>query len=125
MCAPDFDPRGWHDVRRFNRKRFSVALQVTNEPYPDLSFDETGETQAKVASGEWGVYLFRVAVHCDGRLVGVDYIGNNIYADPSDFAKEHIGSRGASGSYFSDMVHEAVAEARKALADVPYIRRAA
>jgi hypothetical protein len=112
----------WTNIRTFKTKQFRVTLDWAWEEDPDLSWDETGETQAKCESGEWGVYLFRVRVTYRGQEVASDYLGNSIYADPAEFAKEHIG--GKFGSYFSDMVRTAIAEARRELTrDRPYIRQ--
>ncbi len=112
----------WTNLRTFKTARFRVTLDWTWEEWPDLSWDETGETAAKVESGEWGVYLFRVRVTLDGEEVGRDYLGNSIYADPADFATEHR----QGGAYFPDMVREAIREARRAIAKPrPYIRAAA
>jgi hypothetical protein len=87
-------------------RNFRVTLSWEYESDPDLSWDETGETQAKINSGEWACYVFKVAVYDAQGEVACDYLGGSIYADPADFAKER-------GGYFSDMVAEAIAEARK------------
>lgn len=43
------------------------------------------------------------------------YLGNSIYEKPAEF-RDHFGmNANGHGSYFSDMVREAVAEARKNL----------
>lgn len=119
----------WNTVWKFSTKRFVVSLDWEYEEYPDLSWDETGETQAKCESGEWGVYTFRTRVTLDGREVACDYLGNSIYADPKEFYAEHLGVRAKSraagvnyGCYFTDMVANAVDEARKLLADAPRLR---
>jgi hypothetical protein len=116
-------------IWKFNTARFSVVLFWTWEDYPDLSWDDTGETQKKCESGEWGVYTFGVEVCCDGRRVAIDYLGNSIYADPKEFYQEHFGIRkfardngGNYGCYFSDMVSVAIGEARKALCNAPKLR---
>lgn len=119
----------WNNIWKFKTARFVVSLDWEWEDYPDISWDETGEVQEKCESGEWGVYTFRVRVLCDGREVGVDYLGNSIYADPGEFYQEHIGVRAKSradncnyGCYFTDMVGEAIREARKTLCNVPHLR---
>lgn len=112
----------WTNLRKFSTARFTVTLDYTWEDCPDVSWDETGETADKIASGEWGNYIFRVLVLCDDREVAVDYLGNSVYADPADFGREHIGARGKYDSYFIDMVHQAIDETRKALANTPRLR---
>ena len=117
----------WNEIRTWKTARFVVRLDWQWEEYPDLSWDETGETIAKLESGEWGNYTFRVIVLADGREVGSDYLGNSIYADPEEFYLEHIGIRARAreaglnfGTYFTDMMHGAIAEAREALCSPPF-----
>lgn len=62
--------------------------------------------------------------------IGSDYLGGSIYANPRDFFREHIGIAAKSradgcnyGCYFPDMVHTAIEQARKTLANPPKIRK--
>lgn len=123
--------RDWANIKTWKTRRFTVTLDWHWEEYPDLSWDETGETIAKLESGEWGNYCFRVRVLLDGREIAADYLGNSIYADPDEFYREHIGIAAKAradglnyGCYFTDMIAGAVADARKALANPPYVRAA-
>jgi hypothetical protein len=122
----------WNNIRTWKTARFTVTLDWAWEDSPDLSWDDTGEVIAQLESGELGNYTFRVLVSCDGREIGSDYLGNSIYADPEEFYLEHIGiaakAREAGqnfGVYFTDMMHGAIAEARKALCNPPRVRCAA
>lgn len=100
----------------FNTENFRVVLECAPEPYPDLSWADA-ETLEKLESGEYVNCLFAVKVFsATGQELGADYLGNSVYADPSQFRKEHIGARGKWGSYFRDMVHTAIEEARRELA---------
>lgn len=100
-------------IWRFNTARFSVILDCDWEENPDFSFDETGETEDKCRRGVWSCVCFRVRVLLDGEEIAADFLGNSIYADVCDFAREHLGCRTAGyGSYFPDMVREAISEAR-------------
>jgi len=121
----------WDNLWKFETARFKVTLDCTPDDSPDLSWDETGETQAKCESGEWVCVTFRVRVMCDGREIGCDYLGNSVYADVRDFYREHIGIKALCrrdgcnyGCYFTDMVHEAIREARKTVCSVPWLRSA-
>lgn len=105
----------------FKTKRFSVVVGWDWESDPDLSWDDTGEVTAKLNSGEYGNYCFCAKIYCDGREVSETYLGNSIYADPSEF-RDHVGAQGKYGSYFKDMIGEVIADARKALCDVPRLR---
>jgi hypothetical protein len=111
----------WNHIRTIRTKNFAVTLHWTWEDDPDLSWDDTGEVLAKLNSGEWGNYTFRVEVNLRGNTVASDYLGNSIYADPEDFAKEH--RKGAA--YYPDMVRQAIREARQLLNDTPKMRRVA
>jgi hypothetical protein len=112
-------------IWQFRTKHFRVVLDCDWERGPDLSWADQ-ETLDNLESGLWGNYCFRVAVYGpQGELLGDSYLGNSIYADPADF-RDHVGAQGNYGSYFVDMVSEAIAEARKAmLRDRPYIRQSA
>lgn len=101
------------NIWSFRTKRFTVILDGLEEDAPDFSFDETGEAADKVARYEWVCLCFRVRVLLDGLEVAATYLGNSIYADPDDFAKEH---RSGAGAYFPDMVREACQQAREEIA---------
>lgn len=111
----------WNNIRTIRTKRFSVTLDWGWEDDPDLSWDEDGSVQAKLNSGEWGNYTFRVECSLDGNTIASDYLGNSIYADPNDFSTEHR----KGNAYYPDMVSEVIREARKMLGSVPKLRRVA
>jgi hypothetical protein len=115
----------------WNRRtpNFTVALSYEWDNDVDLSWDDTGEAREKIESGEWGHYAFAVTVteNATGAEIGADYLGGSIYADPREFInhrqcgrqnREYAarGETGRCGSYFTDMVAEAIDQARKAYA---------
>lgn len=107
----------------FKTRNFTVSLACEPETSPDLSWDDSGEAAEKIASGEWDCVTFRVAVYGPaGEELSADYLGNSIYADVNEFRREHIGARGAHGSYFRDMVANAVKEARGSVQEFQSIR---
>lgn len=107
----------------FKTRNFRVTLACEPERDIDLSWDDDGEAAAKIASGEWDCVTFRVAVYGpNGEELGTDYLGNSIYADVREFRREHIGARGAHGSYFRDMIGEAIKEARDAMRNLQTVR---
>lgn len=118
----------WDTIRAFHTARFSVALQCTYEESPDYdSYDSA--TRAGIERGDYVSYCFRVVVLCDGREIGADYLGDSLYSDPADFAREHFGiapkGRAAGVTYcvyFPDMVRAAVLDARRALRNPPRVR---
>jgi hypothetical protein len=113
----------WQRLWTFKTRNFSIELAAMPEQDPDLSWDDTGEVVAKLESGEWENVTFRVAVYGPhGEQLGADYLGNSIYGNLMDFRREHIGARGKWGSYFRDMVGEAISEARDQVRDLQGLR---
>lgn len=108
----------------FNTRNFRVTLECEPERDPDLSWADA-DTLSKLESGKWGNYSFRVAVYdAHGVVIGETWLGNSIYADPAEFRDHRAcgranrqyaaeGKPGRCGSYFVDMVHEAIGEARR------------
>lgn len=96
----------------FKTTNFTVVLDCTPELEPDLSWADA-ETLDNIKRGLWDNVMFRVRIlGPSGEELSADYLGNSVYADVCDFRKEHVGARGRHGSYFRDMVSEAVSEAR-------------
>lgn len=106
---------------------FRVALEAAPDDDFVLDFeDPDGSTADNLASGLWTAFQFKVAVYdADGREIGADYLGGSIYENASEFIDHRLvgrsnreyaakGERGRCGSYFTDMLHTAIAEARKA-----------
>jgi hypothetical protein len=111
----------WYKIREFNTEQFRVVLSWEHEQDSDLSWMDQ-EDLSKIESGEWTNATFRVAVYWRGQQIAVDYLGNSVYADVNDFAREHIGSRGRYGSIFADMMTTAITEARKVMRNAPHMR---
>lgn len=112
----------YETIWTFKTKRFTV--RVLAEPdYADLdlSWDETGEVKEKIESGEFTPYTVKALIELDGNEIASDYLGGCIYANISEF-RDHVGSQGKHGSYFTDMVSNVVTEARKSLSNVPRVR---
>lgn len=122
-------------MREFKTKNFRVVAEALEDNDLDLSWDEDGSVAEGLDSGKYMAFCAHVVVYYKGREVGEDYLGGCIYKSLEDFIdhKEcgkqnriyaERGEAGRCGSYFSDMIHEAIAEARKTLTedDKPYIR---
>lgn len=123
-------------IREFKTKHFTVRIEALEETDLDLSFDESGEIAEQIESGDLIVFCAHAVVYYNGRKVGEDYLGQCIYKNLDDFADHRAcgrqnrkwakqGKEGRCGSYFTDMIHEAIREARKTLQDTPYIRKGA
>jgi hypothetical protein len=110
----------WETLWTFSTENFSVLWQVTPDNDCDMSFDETGETAEKIANGTYTCFVSRIVVYYKGAEIGADYLGGSIYENPRDF-RDHIGARGKYGSYFTDMVHSAISEARKSITQAQQI----
>ena len=113
-------------VWSFSTARFTLFLEAAIEPDPDISWDDTGETQENIALGTWTNYLFRVRLEMDGIEIATDYLGNSIHANASEF-RDHIGIKKLGenyGSYFSDMVRQVCSEARQIIRNNPKLRAA-
>lgn len=103
----------WETVWSFETARCRVELAFTPDFDLNLSWDETGETRANLESGLWQAFQSRVTVTIDGVERGVDYLGGSIYERPLDFIDHRGMNADGHGSYFSDMVRGAIAQARK------------
>lgn len=114
------------NIRTFETPNFKVSVDAEYDWSIDLSFDDTGEVRKDLESGK--LINFQVAVtvtHKDsGMELGTDYLGGCIYPSLAAFMDhrecgkqnqeyERKGDDGRCGSYFADMIHEAIAEARK------------
>ena len=122
----------YEEIWRFETARFAVVFDVCEDEWQDLSWDEDGSVCEDLENGNLVAFYARVRVLLDGREIGADHLGECIYKS----AREFIDHRGNGyhaikpegsvcvGSYFSDMVSMAVAEARKTLADTPTLRKA-
>jgi len=109
----------WETVWTFQTARVTVTLAFAPDYDLDLSWDEDGEARANLESGLWQAFQSRVTVTIDGVERGEDYLGGSIYERPMDFI-DHRGMNSAGhGSYFSDMVRGAIAEARRAMRSAP------
>lgn len=100
----------------FKTKNFTVQWHIEPDSGCDMSWDETGEIQEKINSGEYECFISRMRVihNGTGLTLGEDYLGGSIYANPADF-RDHIGAQAKHGSYFRDMVHSAISDARETL----------
>lgn len=105
-------------VWSFETASFRVECLFSPDDDVDTSFDETGETQDNINSGFWQAFCTEVRViHKNtGAVLSEDFLSGSIYEKPLDFIKEHYGCKPKGyGSYFPDMVRQAIHDARKQL----------
>jgi len=102
----------WHTHWQFKTANFTIKYETGPEYDLDLSWDEDGETAEKLEQGLLCAFVARVAVYFDGWCLGEDYLGGCIYESPEHF----IDHRGGRGSYFRDLVTNAIEQARAEIA---------
>lgn len=107
---------------QFKTKNFTVQWRIQKEPLDISMMDHAlaAECREKVASGEWQSFSSEIRViHTKTKMeLGCAYLGGSIYEDPSDF-RDHVGiNERGYGSYFSQMVREAIAEARIRMTEI-------
>lgn len=122
---------GQMQIWKFETANFSVVMSAEDEPDLDISWDDDGSVKAGLESGEFVSFCAKCTVYFRGSEIASDYLGNCIYRTPEEF-RDHIGLAAKSradgcvyGSYFADMVKNAISEARKTLRDMPRMRATA
>lgn len=106
-------------IWQFDTKNFTIRMSWEYDNDPDLSWADA-ETMDKINSGEWSCYTFHSEVieRATGNVIGEDYLGGSIYARPEEF-RDHVGLAIKAredghnyGSYFMDMIRQAIDGAR-------------
>lgn len=116
-------------IREFKRKNFTVRVSADWDYDTDLSFDDTGKVLKKLENGDLISFQVSVVVYCKGQEISADYLGGCIYENLEAFMDHKEcgrqnrqmaaeGKEGRCGSYFADMISEAVREARKNLTEL-------
>ncbi len=97
----------------FKTANFTVDMAWDYDDDLDLSWDDSGEVTASLASGEYMGMTMRARVTGpNGEELATDYLGGCIYKSPEDF-RDHIGMNvDGHGSYFSDMIRTVCHDAR-------------
>ncbi len=103
----------------FKTPQFIITWEIEKDPldtsYMDASLAK--ECRQNVKSGKWKCFTSEISVtHRATKIkLGEAFLGGSIYENPADF-RDHFGMNSKGhGSYFSQMVREAVEEARKRL----------
>ena len=125
----------WH----FETENFTVSFQALPDDDLDLSFDEDGSVAEKLENGEFIAFTAKVSVCLKTATsdieLGTSYLAGCIYntyeefMDHKEVGKKNKewqaqGSTARCGSYFSQMVTDAINEARAALKRLPNMRQA-
>jgi len=122
-------------IREFETKNFRVIVDAVQDDYPDMSWDDGGEVQDKIDSGEYVLFCARARVieKNTGAELASDYLGGCIYESLQAFMNHREcaaqtrelrakGQDAICGSYFSDMVHNVCTEARLKLGTLKGLR---
>jgi hypothetical protein len=116
-----------HNVmREFNTPNYTVRVSAEEEYDSDLSWDDTGRVRKQLDSGSLIEFCAHVEVihKATGTVLGEDYLGNCIHKSFAGFMDHRAcgrqnrrwarqGKAGRCGSYFSQMIGEAITDARK------------
>jgi hypothetical protein len=113
-------------MREFTTPNYIVRVMAEEEYDSDLSWDDTGRVRKELESGDLIEFCAHVEVihRPTGATLGEDYLGSCIYKSFDDFMDHRAcgrqnrkwkkqGKDSVCGSYFSQMISEAIAEARK------------
>jgi hypothetical protein len=108
------------NIYTFNTRNFEVRVDAMEENFPDLSFDETGETAEMIERGDWICFAVKATLSFRGMEIAEDYLGQCIHENTRDF-RDHFGIANLknTGSYFSQMVRNVIEEGRNTLALIP------
>ena len=112
-------------IREFNTKNFTVTVDALTDNDIDLSFaEDADEIIEQLESGELTAFCVRASVYMHGIELGSDYLGGCLYKSIDEF-QDHIesgkykreqekkhGKKINVGSYFVDVVRQAISEAR-------------
>lgn len=101
---------------KFKTRNFTVIWDIEREPFDPCYMDAAliAECRKNIRTGAWKCFASTISVveNSTGAELGAAHLGNSIYANPAEF-RDHIGMNARGhGSYFSQMVREAIAEAR-------------
>jgi hypothetical protein len=108
----------WDTIWSFETARFRVTCDVTPEDTDPADCFDNDDDVEMVRSGAVDWFTARLRVTLDGAEIATDYLGACAYACAADFARKD------RDGYFRDMVRSAIADARRALADMPKMRKA-
>jgi hypothetical protein len=113
-------------MREFTTRNYTVRVSAEEEWDLDLSFDETGRVLKQLERGDLIAFVAHVEVihKPTGMVIGEDYLGGCIYKNFDDFMDHRAcgkqnrkwakqGKEGRCGSYFAQMIGDAIAEARE------------
>lgn len=109
----------YETVYTFKTARFTVTLAIAPENINprdcfDMAEHDYKELCDKIDRGVYLWFVARVKIECDGREVGVDYLGGCCYESVDQFRRDN---------YFYDMVRGVCRQARRAIENSPKLKK--
>ena len=104
----------------FNTARFRIALEIEPEDMDPADSFEFQEDIEAVRNGQVEWFPARVSVYLDDTRIAWDSLGGCAYKTVRDFYTSHRQHK--EGDYFTDMVREAIRQARETLCNTPKLR---
>lgn len=104
--------RHYETIHTEDTQGFHIVVSVTDEDFHprdcfDYEEDEMQELCRKIDVGLYAWFAVRVEAYKGGILLGSDYLGGCLYDSPKQFIEMN--------DYYSDMVDNAIQEAKNAL----------
>lgn len=101
----------WEKLHSESADGFDIVLSIAPEDLDpsdlfDDSVDDIDEIYRKINNGVSFWFVARVKAYKHGIELGSEYLGGNLYDDPTEFIKD--------GSY-RDLKYQAIEEAKKAI----------
>ncbi len=103
----------YETIHTFKTARFTVTLAVAPE-YETPDWDDCEAEIEAINAGELAWFVARVKIECDGRELGVDYLGGCCYESADQFRRDN---------YYYDMVRGVCRQARRAIENSPKLRK--
>lgn len=102
---------------QFKTRNFTVLWLITPDVFSvrHIAVPLAKQWKKEIRSGKLKCFQSEIRVVCNttGIILGEAYLGGSLYQNPAEF-RDHFGmTAGGWGSYFADMVKEAVGQARE------------
>lgn len=102
---------------QFKTRNFTVLWLISPDVLrtDGIEPERAAEWKKDIRAGKLKCFQSEIRVVCNatGVALGESYLGNSLYENPAEF-RDHFGmTKGGFGSYFAQMVKEAISEARE------------
>jgi hypothetical protein len=102
---------------QFKTRNFTVSWFIEKDTFSvrGIAVPLAAQWKKEIRSGKLKCFQSEIRVTCNttGIILGEAFIGGSLYYNPAEF-RDHFGmTAGGHGSYFADMMKEAIAQARE------------